>query len=68
MQTSANVSRRQMRRRHVRTKPARTVSPPVSLHSDLPTGLSASIAIAAAIGFNSILLILPVNPKNTECH
>ena len=70
MQTSANVCpRHEMRRGHVKDQPARRVSPSAPLHSDLPTGLSASIAIAAAVGFNSIvtLLILPVNLKGTVC-
>jgi hypothetical protein len=58
-----------MRHGHLRTNPARTVSAPAPLHSDLPTGLPASTAIAAAIGFSSIvtLLILPVNLKGTAC-
>src|SRR5215204_2556947 len=58
-----------MRHGHVGTNPARTVSAPAPLHSDLPTGLPATTAIAAAIGFNSIvtLLILPVNLKGTAC-
>ena len=41
MQTSANVCpRHEMRRGHVKDQPARRVSPPAPLHSDLPNGLS----------------------------